>query len=128
MEGKQAASPRAGVLARQDVPTCQLTDRLGEVRECVQAAGWKECIVVNDEGLVLGRLDQWALTADSEAVVEAVMESGPTTIRPSVPLDALAKHMQERKLNSMMVTTSDGGLVGVLYRKDVEQRVGNAAD
>lgn len=127
-EGKQAASPHAGVLARQDVPTCQITDRLNEVRERVQAAGWKECIVVNDEGVVLGRLGQQALSADAESVVEGVMEPGPTTLRPSVPLDALTKHMRKRKLESMVVTTSDGELVGVLYRKDAEQKIGNAAD
>ncbi|MGH7966123.1 MAG: CBS domain-containing protein [Candidatus Binatia bacterium] len=122
--GKQSASPRAGVLARRDVPTCQLTDRLGKVRERERAVGWEAGIVVNDEGVVLGKLDQKALAADSEAVAEAVMESGPTTIRPSVPLDALAKHMRERKLDTMVVTTSDGRLVGVLYRKDIERGEG----
>ena len=38
-EGRDAAIPRAGDVARRDVPTCGLDDRVGEVRERVRSAG-----------------------------------------------------------------------------------------
>lgn len=121
LAGKQARAPRAGTLARRDAPTCRLTDRLGEVRERVRAAGWNECVVLNDEGVVLGRLRQAALDSDPEAVTEAVMEPGPTTLRPNMPLASLSKWMRERKIESVVVTTSDGQLIGILRQEDVEQ-------
>jgi CBS domain-containing protein len=74
---------------------------------------------VNDKGVVLGRLGREALDADPETVVEAVMEPGPTTIRPNLPLESILKRMRG-KMESRVVTTSDGELVGILYRKDVK--------
>ena len=38
-EGSNAQQPRAGDVARSDVPTCRLQERLGEVAEQVRAAG-----------------------------------------------------------------------------------------
>jgi hypothetical protein len=36
--------------------------------------------------------------------------------------------MTDRNVDDMLVTTSDGGLVGVLYREDAERKVGSAAE
>src|SRR5262249_15483136 len=101
-EGKLADVPRAGDVARRDVPICRLTDRLGEVRDRVLAADWDMCIVVNDEHIVLGRLRENELNADPAAAAEAVMEAGPTTIRPNEPLAALAKRLRERQVRSII--------------------------
>jgi hypothetical protein len=38
-EGANAKLPRAGSVARRDVPTCRLDERLGPVRERVRNAG-----------------------------------------------------------------------------------------
>ena len=115
--------PRAGDIARRDVPTCRLTERIDDVQPRVQAAGWTLCIVVNDAGVVLGRLRKEALSADPAAVVETVMEAGPGTIRPDTLLETITGRMHERKVSSTVVTTSDGRLVGILYRNDAEQRL-----
>ncbi|MGH2544357.1 MAG: hypothetical protein ACRDIB_16315 [Ardenticatenaceae bacterium] len=40
-------------------------------------------------------------------------------------LEVITKRMQERKVGSIVVTTSDGRLQGVLYRKDAEQQLGD---
>ena len=53
-EGRILEKPSGGELARRDVPTCALSDDLADVRERVRAAGWETCIVVNEEGVVLG--------------------------------------------------------------------------
>ena len=122
-EGPDAATPRASDVADCDAPTCAPHDRLGDVRDRLQAAGEKSCIVVNDQHVVLGRVRGEALDGDGERTVDTVMEAGPTTIRPSEPLDALVKRMQQRRTNSIIVSTADGVLVGVLRREDGERRL-----
>jgi CBS domain-containing protein len=122
IEGKQVTAARAGTLARRDVPTCHLADRLGDVQARVRAAGQNECVVVNDKGIVLGRLGRSAWEADPETVAETVMESGPTTLRPNTSREAILRRMQKGKTDSLLVTTSDGDLMGVLNRSDVEER------
>ncbi len=121
-EGRRAALPRVGELARRDIPTFGLQDRIGAVRERVRAAGWDVCIVVNDRRIVLGRLRQGALAADPESTAEAVMEEGPTTYRPDEGAEETARYLTERKVASVLVTTSDGELIGLFRRDDVERR------
>src|SRR5919108_4183207 len=87
MEGERAKQPQAGQVMRRDVPTCRPTDRLREVHERTRANGWNVCIVVDEDGVVLGRLRREAWDGDPEACVESVMENGPTTFRPDYLLE-----------------------------------------
>ncbi len=123
VEGKLADYPRAGSVARTDIPTCRLTDRLGDARDRTQDADQNVCVVVNDDRIVLGRLRGDALRGDPGATVESVMESGPTTIRPDEPLEAIRQRMRDQRVGSILVATSDGRLVGILYRKDAEKQL-----
>ena len=122
-EGPEAATPRAGDLADRDAPTCSLHDRLGDVRDRLRAVGETACIVVNDQRVIVGRVRGESLDADPEQTVEAVMEAGPTTVRPSEPLAALVERMQKRKTGSIVVSTAGGVLVGVLRREAGERRL-----
>ncbi len=79
------------------------------------------CVVTNDEGVVLGRLGERALLTDPEGLVEQVMESGPTTTRPDDPLEAITERLRGRGVDSILVATSDGRFVGILYREDAER-------
>jgi predicted transcriptional regulator len=81
------------------------------------------CVVVNDANVVLGRLRAEAWKADPDMLVEEVMENGPTTFRPDNFLEPLVKRMYDRKVGSVIVTNSDGVLIGVLYRKDGQERL-----
>jgi len=121
-EGKQMTALRAKTLARQDIPTCQLTDRLSDVRARVRAAGYNECVVVNDKRIVLGYLGPSELDTNPDATVETLMKSGPITIRPNTLGEAILRRMQKGKMESLLVTTSDGELLGVVNRQDVEER------
>ena len=94
------------------------------MRERVRASGFETCVVVNERGVVLGRLGRQALAADDDATVEEAMTAGPGTIRPDLSAAAAAKRMRERKLPSMLVTHSDGTLVGLLRREDAEAAAG----
>ncbi len=121
IEGTVAGVPRVGDVCRSDPPTCRLTDRIGDVSDRVTASGWDLCVVVNEEGCILGRLRAKAFQSDAGVLVETVMEAGPTTQRPDVMLGPLTQRMRERKVDDILVSTADGKLVGVLYRADVER-------
>lgn len=117
-EGRNAGRPRAGDVARSEVPTCRLEEPIGQVRERVRAAGWDACVVVNDERVVLGLLRAGELQRGQDQPIEQMMRPGPSTFRPHVPIEELAHHMIHHDLPSSPVTTSDGRLVGLLRRED----------
>ena len=121
IEGTAAGVPRVGDVCRSDPPTCHLTDRIGDVRERVTAAAWDMCVVVNADICILGRIRAKALQSDDEALVESVMEPGPTTQRPDVILGPLTQRMRERNVEHILVSTAAGRLIGVLYREDAER-------
>lgn len=123
VEGNATGMPRAGDIARKDVPTCHLTDRLRDVRARVLKDGWEMCIVTDETGVVLGRLRKGVLSQDADVLVEAVMEEGPTTIRPYTGLEAITERMRTRKVGTIIVTTLDGRLLGVLFRRDAEAQL-----
>jgi CBS domain-containing protein len=121
-EGRDAQRPRAGNAARRDVPTCVPLERIGDVRERIQPAGWDICIVVNAERVVLGRLrgDAWDHPAGTP--VEQAMAAGPTTIRPDTELTEVAERMRKQGVTSIIVTTTGGHLVGILNRAAAEHQ------
>src|SRR5919197_692581 len=93
-EGTAARLPRAGDVARKDVPTCSVEERLGNVRDRVRAAGWDACVVVNEERVVFGLLRTAELAGgDADARIEKVMRPGPSTFRPNVPIAEMAQYM-----------------------------------
>jgi CBS domain-containing protein len=122
MAGEYAGIRKAIDIIRREVPTCWWDDKVDEVYKRTQATGWKVCIVVNERNVVLDRLrgEAWQ-EADPQSPVEVVMENGPTTFRPDNFLEALVNRMKERKVGSVIITNSDGGLIGVLFRKDGEE-------
>ena len=119
--------PRAGDVARHDDVVCGLTDTLGDVAGKTREAGKNACIVTTGGGVVLGRITRNALGGDPDAPVEAIMEAGPTTVRTNEPIEPIYQRMVSRNVESLLVTTSDGRLVGSLYRADVERRLTDGA-
>jgi predicted transcriptional regulator len=117
-KGTNAERPRAGTVARGDVPTCRLDEPVGEVRERVRAAGWDACVAVNDERVVLGLLREAELDRDGGEPIERVMRPGPSTFRPHVPIVEMARFMVAHDLPTSPITSSDGRLIGVLRRED----------
>jgi CBS domain-containing protein len=105
-------------VARKDVPTCSLDEKIGDVRERARAGGWDACVVVNEDRIVLGLLRERELDTGSEEPVELVMRPGPSTFRPHVGIVAMAQHMIDHDVPNAPITTSDGRLVGLLLRED----------
>jgi len=123
MEGEFSAIPKASDVVRRDVPTCFLTEKLGEVHRCCEEAGWNVCLVVNHSNVLMGRLRGKTWHEDPEAIVEDVMENGPTTFRPDKFLAPLIKRMFDKKVGTVVITNPDGELIGILYRKDGNERL-----
>ena len=117
-EGTNAERPRAGNVARKDVPTCRLDERLGDVRDRVREARWDACVVVNEERVVFGLLRSPELETNLDLGIEGAMRPGPSTFRPFVSIEEMAAFMIEHDLDSSPITTSDGRLVGLLRRQD----------
>jgi CBS domain-containing protein len=109
--------------AQQLVPTCHFEESLRDVRERVRAAGWDACVVVNGKRIVMGlpRADQ--LGRDGDVTVGSAMRPGPSTFRPHVAIEEMAKVIAARDLPNVPVTTSAGELIGLLVREDVERAV-----
>ncbi|HYZ11899.1 MAG TPA: CBS domain-containing protein [Actinomycetota bacterium] len=117
-EGRVASWPRAGKVARADPPTCRLDDRVGDVTDRAEAAGWDLCVVVNEERVVLGLLRSEQLRRDRDGRVEEAMRPGPSTFRPHVPIVEMAQVMIDHDVSAVPITTGEGVLVGVLRRED----------
>jgi Mg/Co/Ni transporter MgtE len=122
-EGSNASRPRAGDVARDDVPTCRLDERVGDVRARTRAGGWDACVVVNEHRVVLGLLRSKELDGPAQARIEEAMRPGPSTFRPHVGIEEMAAYMTKRGLENAPVTSGDGTLVGLLYRDDAVRTV-----
>lgn len=124
IEGTSGERPRAGEVARADVPTCRLDEPIGKVRGRVLAAGWEACVVVTEQRVVLGLLREQELAKGRDEPVEQVMRPGPSTFRPHVPIAEMARFMVDHDLPTSPITSSDGRLIGLLRREDAVRLAG----
>jgi CBS domain-containing protein len=127
-EGTNATRPRAGTVARKDVPTASPTERIREIRDRVRSAGWEAAVVIDPHRVVLGLLGAKELEQDAELTAEAVMKPGPSTFRPYVPVKEVADFLVKHDFPSSPITTSDGKLVGLLLRSDAVREAEGCPD
>lgn len=120
-EGEAAPVQRVADATRPDIPTCRYDESVGDAKSRTVAAGWDECVVVDCDDIVVGRLRGSGWDADLAAKVEAVMEPGPTTVRPDELLQPLVERMGKRGTRLVLVTNAQGGLLGALLRADAER-------
>ena len=122
-EGTLAAEPRVADAANPDALTCSPHDSAGEVQRRMRARGTDLCVVVNDHYIVLGVVREAVLSGDPNMPIDNVLDPGPLTYRPRTLLTEIVKRMQESKgrIRRILVTTSDGELIGLLRRPVAEQ-------
>jgi CBS domain-containing protein len=113
-EGPGPTAPRVRTTLDADVPRCRLDAEAGEAVSGAQAAGWPVCIVVNDAGVVAGRLRVGKIATDDGRRAEDAMEPGPATIRAHDDLAATLARMADRHVGLLLVTTPEGTLLGAL--------------
>ena len=125
VDGHADSSTRVASVAMTEVPTCRLDELVADVAVRLPD-GWDICVVTNDDNIVLGMLGRSALRSGEETTVENAMMSGPSTIRPSARLSAITKRMHDQNLTRLIVTRSDGVLLGVLRVEDLEPAPGDS--
>ena len=126
-EGRATDEPDAAAVVRGDDIACHLGERLGDVAKRVRAAGKDVCIAVNDRHIVLGRIRGRAFDGDSNALVEDVMQPGPSTIRPDTDLQSVATMLRNGDVKSTLVTSPEGRLIGTVYLEDIERKLAEDA-
>ncbi len=120
-EGELRSMPTAGDAARRDVPACSPTDSVADVQARLERNGWRACAVVAPDRVVLGLVERESLDGDRLTPVERIMQPGPSTFRPSVSLAELREYMERRELPHALITDSEGRLIGLLEREEVER-------
>jgi len=124
VEGAEAGRPTVGQLARTDIVTCSLHDRVGDVRARVEGSRYGFALVVSEGRVLLGRLRRAVLEGDPWRTAEQAMEPGPSTVRPDTAPDRLAERPRSRDLRTALVTTPEGVLIGIVLREDLERSTG----
>jgi rhodanese-related sulfurtransferase len=118
-EGEKADERRAVDAIREDVVRCEPGDSSEEVRSRIDSSPFGFALVVDADGVVLGRLRRSALEQATGQMVEQLMEVGPSTVRADEPAQPLRERLEKRDLNCAVVTSPDGVLIGVVRRADL---------
>jgi rhodanese-related sulfurtransferase len=99
---------------RPNVATCSLRDRLRDVKNRYAPGEQDVCVVVNDRNIVLGLIRGDAWNGEPLAVISDLMDPNPQTFRPNQDPAEVLKVMRKHDVETALVTTSDGELLGVL--------------
>ena len=118
LEGSADSSTRVSSIARPDVPTCSLDESVADVAARLPER-WDICVVTNERQVVLGLLGRRALNNNQQTTVESAMTPGPSTIRPSARIEAIRQRMRDQKLTRIIVSRSNGVLLGVVRSDDL---------
>jgi rhodanese-related sulfurtransferase len=121
IEGEEAGIARAGGLARRDFPACRPDERLGDIAG--RLGEHSLCAVVDDAGVLLGRLRRKDIERKPDSPAWDVMHPGPSTFRPDVCASRMTEWFEKRKADAFIITTPDGRPFGILYRVDVEREL-----
>ena len=131
LAGRSAGRRRALDVMRQPA-SCGPDATLGEARSLAETSGDPLCAVIDDCGVLLGRIDGAALEGDPAARAGDVMEPQPPTEKPDTFLHSLADRLHRNPLPSVPVTSrgyhEGGKLLGALYREDVERVLAENAE
>ena len=121
IEGESSDAQLVSEATRPDIPTARPDELLGTVHDRVTDSGWEEALVIEGDGVVVGRLRTTAWQQDRSLPVSQVMELGPTTVRPNGLLEPLVSRMEKRGTTLVTVTTPQGVLIGVLLRTEAQR-------
>jgi CBS-domain-containing membrane protein len=120
IEGAGASRTTALTLLRHDVVTCGLDDLAEDLARELDASPYGFALALSPGRVVLGRVRRSRLAA-AGASVAALLEPGPSTIRPHTSSEDLAARWARSDVRTMIVTDPDGKLLGILRRGDVEE-------
>jgi CBS-domain-containing membrane protein len=112
----------AGMFTRRGVATTGEHTPAAEALRLLEAQGFGPVVVLNEAGVVMGAAYRDRLqAAPGEAAVGSVARFGVSTVRPSEDAAALAHRMGHADVTRVVVTRSDGTLVGLFFAEDLNQ-------
>jgi hypothetical protein len=114
VDGSEDQGLRIIDATRPDIPTSSPQDPIGGIHGRASDGGWDEALVVDCDGVVVGRLRGQTWGAEPATEVGQVMEPGPTTVRPDGSLHALHARMENRQTQLVVVSDAQGRLIGVV--------------
>jgi rhodanese-related sulfurtransferase len=116
-EGLLHDDQRAGAVVHGDVPRVAPGATVGETAKVV--GDWEVGVVVGEDDIVVGVVRREALGTAVDTAVESVMQTGPATVRPSIPIRELAQSMDDDGQKHVLVTKLGGELIGLVRREDL---------
>jgi Mg/Co/Ni transporter MgtE len=90
---------------------------LSEVERVI--GSWELAAVTAEDGTLVGVVRAEAADGPGDRRVDAVMQTGAVTVRPSISRRELAQSMDQQGQTYVLVTTSDGRLLGLARRRDL---------
>jgi rhodanese-related sulfurtransferase len=111
---REPSAPRVTTAILRDVPTCLPDEPVAEVVRRARSVDWEMAVVVNEHRVVLGRLRFSRVDVDSLLSAFEAMESGPVTVHADAELDQTLRRLADRHVETVIVSTPDGELLGVL--------------
>jgi Mg/Co/Ni transporter MgtE len=112
-EGMGPRPARVAGAVDRAVPTCTPDQPVGDVFAHLES-DWDVCVVTNDQRVVQGRLRRDRVAANDHRLVGEIMEPGPATVRADADLSETSERMKRRGVQTLLVSTPDGVLLGVL--------------
>ncbi len=110
----------AGMFTRRGVAAVAEGAPVAEALGLLGAQGFGPVLVLNPAGVVMGAAHRDALkSAPAHADAGSVMRFGVSTVRPSEDAAALAHRMGHAEVTRVIVTHSDGTLVGLFFAADI---------
>lgn len=121
VQGTVRPSARAGAIARRNVPTCRIDDRVGDLGE--EMHDERLVVVLHETSageVVVGVVRDDVLALPPDTKVASVIQPAPPSVRPSITASELAKSMDQAGDPWVLVTNLDGTFIGLLWRKDLD--------
>jgi rhodanese-related sulfurtransferase len=98
----------------RDLPTCRVDDSVADAANRARAKGSDIVVVVDHDRTILGRVRLSSVDDHADSTAGEVMEPGPTTVHGGADLDETLDRLEARRVPSVLVSTPDGELLGVL--------------
>ena len=113
-EGDRPHPPRVSEVMDRSAPTCRTDEAAADVSARLGASGVGLCVVVNDHGVVEGRLRLDRVDPADGRPAGEVMDLGPATVRADADLAETTERMRHGNVAGMIVSDPDGVLLGVI--------------
>jgi CBS domain-containing protein len=116
-EGLLGEDQRVGAIVQADVPRVDPDATLSEVERVI--GSWELAAVTAEDGTLVGSVRAEAAEGPGDRTVDGVMQTAPATVRPSISRRELAQSMDQQGQTYVLVTTSEGRLLGLARRRDL---------